>query len=177
MTETNLLVAMPRVALFIQRVHSLMLGAVAPLTIEQVRYRPEGSSVNTIAGTLFHIACGYERLISRAIKGGQTIYDRDGWAAHLAVNVDVSPDDSFFEAITEDQYAFVMAYVRSVLEEMEAYVSTLTAEQVAAQPAGEEFGTATAGEMLIWPMLFHTSHHFGEISALIGLHGERGLPF
>lgn len=177
MTNADVSPAMPRVAHYMNRAHTLLLGVTEPLSLADVTWRDSATSANTIAGTLFHIACGYEKLVCRTILGGETIYDRDGWVDRLPVDVDSEPNDPAFEALSEDEYREIRAYVSSVLGEMEAFVVNLSAEQEAAGPAVEDFGNGSVGELLIWPMLFHTTHHFGEISALIGVRGGKGLPF
>jgi hypothetical protein len=64
-----------------------------------------------------------------------------------------------------------------VLTESADWVADLSLEKANAPMHEQRWGEGLVADLLVWPMLFHTSHHMGEISALIGMCGRDGLPF
>ena len=169
--------AITRVAHFMRRAHSILESTIDEVPEADLGRRFPQSTANTIAGTYFHIACGYERLVSRELRGGPTIYDRDGWGDRLPVNVDSGPGDPWFETINVEQFAILRGYVGAVLTETTDWVAAMTVDEANRPVHEQRFGEGNIFDLLIWPMLFHTSHHMGEISALIGMCGRPGLPF
>lgn len=166
-----------RVAHYMSRVHGLAQMTVEPLSLADVCATYPDSSANTIAGTYLHLATGYERMVSLELKQGPSIFDREGWNQKLGLTFPADINDPIFRTLNDSQWQLVREYVGSVFAEVEAYVGGLNESAAAAPIASDMFGSATVLDLLIWPMLFHTSHHFGEISALIGLRNKAGLPF
>jgi hypothetical protein len=170
--------AQDRVAHHMRRAHGLLESTMDDIDLDDLRRSIPGSLANTIIGTYFHIASGYERLVHREVRKITTVYDRAGWSKRLpVVDVNSPPGDPWFDTVTSDDVATIREYVGSVLGEAVAWVEAMSADEFNGRIDAGKYGSASVGELLIWPMLFHTDHHMGEISALLGTFGKQGMPF
>jgi hypothetical protein len=68
-------------------VHALWDMAAAGLTVEQANHH-ERAGVLPIAFSLYHTVCGEDSAIGRMVLNEPRIWDRDGWAARVGVEVD-----------------------------------------------------------------------------------------
>ena len=64
----------------LENAHRFLGIAMEDLTDETANWHA-GDSANTIASLLAHVATVEDAFINRIIRGGETIYARDGWSA------------------------------------------------------------------------------------------------
>lgn len=153
--------------------------ADAPLqeiTEEQVNWVPPGTA-NVISAILVHRAGIEDGVIQQRLRGEPRIWERDGWAEKTGVeNLPHSRED--WEALKGQTLALapIQAYAAAVHVATDAYLASLTDEELRREMPWPFGGTGTVADYLAL-VVVHTALHAGEISALKGVQGAQGFPF
>ncbi len=139
---------------------------------------PPGATVSTVAATYAHIAFAEDTLTNALAKGGAPLYVADGWDKKLGVAMPgprQTPEWS--ESVRIEDLEGFREYARAVFAGTEQYLGEASDDEInrvidtpitGKQPVGQLFGTLA---------LWHVTSHQGEISALLGAQGQKGLPF
>jgi uncharacterized damage-inducible protein DinB len=147
----------------------LMSQVIAPVTAEQAEFHPEGSVGNSIGKMYPHVYISQDRLVHR-------LQDRppllaQGWQERLGFD----PDTPWYQQSNPD-LDVSRAYAKAVQDATMAFLSNVSPE-VLAREIDAPFGRMPAINTLSVLLVLHKMIHMGEISALLGVQGERGLPF
>jgi hypothetical protein len=150
-------------------VHNMMNIALQDLTPEVAQWQPTGTA-NTIAQLLAHMVGAEDRAINVSIKGGTTLgetwgaktgipQERGGhWRKDWALNIDAFTD-----------------YTKAVQASAAECLAALTPADLDKEVQWFNGPNSTGG--LIRMVVFnHPLLHSGEISALKGMQGLKGLP-
>jgi hypothetical protein len=152
-----------------------MIGtAMQDLTDEVVCFQP-GGTANTIAQLLAHVVTGQDLLVNdRLLAGGGTILHDSGWAAKTGIPLDrraiwqstewrlnLPGFDAYRLAVAESANRLVDSLAESDLD------------RLAIWGRGPE---RPVGLLLQAVYINHGLGHCGEISAIKGMQGLKGLP-
>jgi uncharacterized damage-inducible protein DinB len=141
----------------------------------QLTWTPPGTA-NPIGATLLHAVHSEDAFVRRTIQGKATVFDSGAWAAKLGVVAEAGKGPTWEgmkgKALSVAQ---VLEYQSLVRAETDSYLASLTPEELDRQVM------TFRGEMPVGAVLAlylgHQAHHFGEIAALKGAQGAKGLPF
>lgn len=157
--------------------HYELETAIKDLTPEQFNWSPPGT-ISPISAVLVHTLAGEDLFIQKIIQGKPRIWDAGGWAKRIGVpSAPDGPDVSAWEAYRTIQVPIepVLAYKQEIFAATDACLASLTAEGLDRQV--DFFGrTRLVGEILMLAVT-HLCCHAGEIAALKGMQGARGLPY
>ncbi len=148
----------------------LLLQVFTPVTSEQAAWRLPGSTANTIGSTFFH-AYENEDNTTHSLLGHPTVFERGGWSTRLGYDAGTSWT---FEGRQDP--VLLLEYARTVSAGTADYLARLTAEQLE-QPIETRRGPRPLVTRLGVYLISHKFQHMGEISALLGCQGVKGLPF
>lgn len=150
----------------------MMDGVIADVTAEQLAWMPNATT-NSISATYAHAVGAEDRFIHALFQGKLTLWEADGWGAKLGMDTLPRQWDQL-KAVQLPWPAF-REYEKVVFADAKAYVGTLTAEELdrPVQFMGREM---KLGQVLAI-MISHTTGHAGEIAALKGVQGVKGLPY
>ncbi|MCL4464690.1 MAG: DinB family protein [Chloroflexi bacterium] len=142
---------------------------------EQLGWTPPGTA-NPIGATLLHAVHSEDAFVRRTIQGQATTFDSGAWAEKLGVAAEPGKGPSWEGMKGKPlSLAQVLDYQNVVRAETDAYLAGLTPEELDRQVM------TFRGEMPVGAVLAlylgHQAHHFGEIAALKGAQGAKGLPF
>ncbi len=152
-------------------VHRMIGASLTDLTPEIAHWEP-GGTANTIAGLLAHTVFAEDNAINRVLKAGQSLFERDGWAAKTGIPT--GRGAIWTKGWTLELAAF-NAYRTAVQESADAWIATY--EPAALDREVEWFGGPRSGASLLRGVIItHALGHAGEISALKGIQGLNGLP-
>ena len=150
-------------------VHTMMNIALQDLSPEVAHWQPTGTA-NSIAQLLAHMVGAEDRAINVSIKGGATLgeiwgaktgipQERGGhWRKDWALDIDAFSD-----------------YSKAVQASATECLATMTADDLNKEVQWFNGPNTTAG-LLRQVVLKHPLLHSGEISALKGMQGLKGLP-
>ncbi|GIW08783.1 MAG: hypothetical protein KatS3mg060_3588 [Dehalococcoidia bacterium] len=168
---SNALTALTEV---IRTANRMLLDATSDLTVEQANWLPPGTA-NSIGLTYAHIVNIQDRYLNTFILGQPTIWEREGWGERLGL-----PDAMRMsrEAASDQKIdpAAFRAYAERVFAETNAYLDRVDEAELAREVQGYR-GPIAVSLVLGRLMAFHAVSHLGEIAALRGVQGLKGLPF
>ena len=151
--------------------------ALKNLTPDQFNWSPPGT-ISPISAVLVHTLAGEDLFIQRIIQRKPYIWITGDWAKRIGVpSAPGNLDPGGWEAYRTIRVPIepVLAYKQEIFAATDAFLANLTAEGLDRQV--DFFGrTRLAGEILMITVT-HLCCHAGEIAALKGMQGARGLPY
>jgi hypothetical protein len=149
-------------------------GILNNMTTELFNWAPPGTA-NTISATFIHLMNTEDHFVQEIIQGKINIWESGGWSEKTGIQKPPSIGEDWSEYKHKKiSIQPLLDYRDAVWAATDAYLATLTAEEIDRKVkfAG---GERTVAEMLI--LSAAQSHsHAGEIAALKGIQGAKGLP-
>lgn len=158
----------------IESMKSLQDAAVKDLTDEQLMFNPEGT-VSPIGVIWLHMVYSEDSFIAILMQK-PTLWEAGGWKERFELEKapDFGEDWTVFQEskITVD---LLEAYTQAVREETSACLEATSSESLDERV---KFFSESDPKADVWVLLSqHTLLHSGEIAAIKGLQGVKGLPF
>lgn len=156
--------------------HQALDYTVGDLTVEQLHHYHEDSTIGTPASIYLHVAWVEDLVVNHMLQGRPTVYDSQGWGEKLpdaAVHRGPSSLEWALSVKTPD-VASLKEYANAVRPTVTEYIANASDEELDRMIDFFAGPTPIYGalSMLIWNLGVHT----GEIAALRGLAGMKGLP-
>jgi uncharacterized damage-inducible protein DinB len=145
------------------------------MTVEQFNWTPPGTA-SPISAVLVHLLNGEDFFFQAVIQGKPKLWEEGGWDEKTGVKN--TPDfGGNWEEFKQMTLALepVLDYQQVVYAAADAYLDTLTPDELERKVkfAG---GEHTVAAMIIHAIC-HSLCHAGEIAALKGIQGAKGLPY
>lgn len=162
---------------FAHQVLESVMRDVDPATLHQ---RVPGSTLlNSPAAIYAHALFDEDRLVQFTMQGKPTLYAAGGWADAAGVP---QPDTAlqtleWGETVRIRDYAAFRSYARAVYAATDEYLAALSDDDLDRNVDAGQLGQMPFGEYLLRFGLWHLTSHQGEISAVIGALGQKGLKF
>jgi uncharacterized damage-inducible protein DinB len=156
------------------RVWSQIDAAVNDTTDEQFNWPPPGT-INPISAVFVHMLISEDYFINTVVQGKSPFWVEQGWDQKTGVQTPPEWGRSWDEFRTAKiSVAPVLAYQQAVRVATDTYLADLTAEELerGVEFAGNELPVAEVLTLLV----VHSASHAGEIAAVKGMQGLRGLP-
>ena len=134
-----------------------------------------GSTINTIARVYGHMVLDQDLMVGGMVKGGDLVLTKDGWGAKVGVT-DPNPRQTDEWAEHKVDVAAFREYARAVYAATDAFLAGAPDADLAKEvdsPLGKQPAIVFLGTI----GLSHVNEHWGEIAALKGVQGLKGLPF
>jgi hypothetical protein len=137
-----------------------------------------GSTTNTIAATYAHTVAGEDVIVHAFLQGKTSLFESNGWGDKTGVPfIGVPPmlTPEWSAKINMKLDAF-REYAQTVYAATSAYLDSVPDDELNRKmqtPLGEQ----TVGWVVTLLLATHLPGHAGEIAALKGVHGLKGLPF
>jgi hypothetical protein len=144
--------------------------AIGEIDDEQYNWQPPGTC-NNIAKLHVHATSGADFFINHLICGEPPL-----WIQHAGrLGVPALPADLWPSAVRIERVG-IDAYVAQMREAVNARLQTLT-DDVFSRDIDTPMAGRQTGAWVLRTATTHTSAHAGEISAIKGMQGLKGLPF
>jgi hypothetical protein len=144
------------------------------VTVEQFNWAPPGT-MNTISATFIHLTNVEDHFVQGILQGKPSVWDAQGWSGKTGVKKPPSIGESWDEfKLLHLQPAIFLEYQQAVWAATDAYMAGISPQDL---DRNVKLGQRemTAAELLI--MAIHQSlSHTGEIAAVKGIQGVKGLP-
>jgi hypothetical protein len=157
------------------QVRRLCTAPLQELDEAHVNWAPPGTA-NAIGAILLHQAGVEDAIVHRLCQGQPSLWDRDGWAARVGVERVPGRDGGWREACGSLALEPVLAYRDAVWAATDAYLAALTDDELRREVRSPFGGQRPIADILAL-VAVHGPFHAGEVSALKGVQGGRGLPF
>ena len=164
-----------------RRLHQGLQEAVSDLTPEEWNYLGEGTG-NNIAFLMWHSVRTEDNILRFILQGRQPIWNEENWHDRLGLPPRVQGTGMAAEEARQFQIADIqlfMQYIEEVWREFEEYLANvqdggkaLSEREVTVKPLGKMSAIQAIGQVCIT----HLFIHLGEIAAIEGALGKKGLP-
>jgi uncharacterized damage-inducible protein DinB len=159
----------------IEAMHRMSDSAIKDMTEEQLNWVPSGE-VNPIRAALLHLLGSQDFFLQTVIQGRPTVWEAGAWADKIGVASLPGRGRGWEEAKTTHMALKpLLAYRQAVAAAMDDYLAALTPEELDRQ-VNLFGGPRSVADALIL-VVAHTMTHVGEIAAVKGMQGVKGLPF
>jgi uncharacterized damage-inducible protein DinB len=149
-------------------------GVLNGLTDEQFNWTPPGTS-NSISSTYIHMLASEDRAIQVTLQGKQRIWDASGWVEKIGLQETPGVANAWEPAKGKSlTLASLLDYERSVRTATETYLAQLTSQELDRKITVN--GRERLAADVISGTVVHLMLHTGEIAALKGVMGIKGLP-
>lgn len=156
-------------------VHQLLADSLSDCSQETADFQGEGWTVNPISAIYAHIAMTQDSIVHGLVQGRPTLLEAQGWADRLGLDAAGPRDDSSWAGKRFD-LEVVRNYAAAVQSATDAFL-TEADDEVLERPMDTPMGEQRAIDVLANVGVTHVASHWGEIAALRGVQGEKGLPF
>jgi uncharacterized damage-inducible protein DinB len=159
----------------INLMHFLCEAATNETTDEQFNWQPPGTA-NTIRASFIHMVHAEDFFIHHVIQGKPRLWESENWAAKFEINTPPGRGRGWEEVTAKPlPVAPALEYQKAVRADTDAYLETLTAEELDREV--RFFGGMQPVAQVIATLVAHTMGHSGDIAAIKGMQGVKGLPF
>jgi DinB superfamily len=150
-------------------------GVMQETTEEQINWTPPGTA-NAIGVTLVHMAGTLDNAFQKTLAGQPLLWENAGWAAKLGLS-GLPGRVHGWDEIKSKHLALepVLEYVKTVFAQVDTCLAGLTPQEL--ERVVTFYGNERPVADLLIMQFAHTLTHTGEIAALKGMQGVKGLPF
>lgn len=157
--------------------HEILEQAVADLDADQL-HRRVGENIQPIAAIYAHTITGEDMLVNGQLRGQTPIFQSGGWAERLGFGPgDGMLTDDWSATVRITDLAAARDYAAQVYAATDDYVASLTEADLDRVFDTGWMGETSVGSYLATIIVWHAVQHGGEICALKGCMGGKGLPF
>jgi uncharacterized damage-inducible protein DinB len=156
-------------------IHQFMDMTVADCTPEVANKKEDSWTISKIGSLYAHVYLDEDMFVQAMGRGGPTLLQSDGWSEKLGIS-DPSPMQNEVSADYHVDLDVFREYAKAVAAATNDFLANATEEQLT-----KEVDTPV-GKQQFLPFfsnigLTHVAGHWGEIAALKGVQGVKGLPF
>jgi|CXWL01.1.fsa_nt_gi hypothetical protein len=139
---------------------------------------PTGSTADSIAGIYAHAVIAEDVIAHAFLQGKAPLYQEGGWESRLGIAFPGVPPSMTpqWAASVKMNVPVFQEYSKVVYAATDAYLAAVADAELDRKTQGP-FGETTIGWMVSALLATHPVGHAGELAALKGVHGEKGLPF
>jgi len=150
-------------------------AVVKDTTDEQFNWLPPGT-INPISVILVHVVAGEDYFIQTVLQGKSRYWETQEWGRKIGIQTPPQPGRSWDEfRTTKILLAPVLAYEQAIRVATDTYLADLTAEELERQVTLG--GNVLPVAEVLMTLVVHIASHAGEIAAVKGMQGIKGLPF
>lgn len=155
----------------------LLEGAIDGLSSEQLHHTHTETEIASIASIYAHILLSTDSILHGMLQGQPSLYVAAGWDAKIGIPYTPGLGDrAWHDAARISDIDQFRAYAKSVYTAIAEYVASVSDAELE-RTLETPMGTQTVAWCLNNFMAWHTIQHLGEICALKGMLGAKGLPF
>jgi hypothetical protein len=155
--------------------HRQVEAVMKDTTEEQFNWLPPGT-INPISVILIHVLAGEDYFIQTILQGKSRCWEAEGWGSKIGIPKPPEPGSSWDEFKTiRILKAPVLRYGQAIQAATDAYLDKLTAGELDRQVTFA--GRVVPAAEVLMILVVHIASHAGEIAAVKGMQGIKGLPF
>jgi hypothetical protein len=137
-----------------------------------------GSTANSIAATFAHMVMTEDVFVQRRLRNSTLLYEEGGWRERTGIAFIGDPPlqtEEWSRGVHMDVEPF-RGYAEAVYASTDALLAEYTDDDMD-RPAQALIRESTVGKIILIGITTHFLTHAGEIAALRGTFGLKGLPF
>jgi hypothetical protein len=160
------------------RSHDILEQTIADCSPVTLHETLPGATITSIASIYAHVVFAEDLIIQGMLQQKPPIYQSQGWGNRVSVAMPASPElkVDWAHGVKMDLPGF-REYAKAVYAATDAYAGSLSDAALARKVDTGFVGEQTVAFILTSIAAWHVSEHSGEIAALKGVQGLKGLPF
>jgi hypothetical protein len=159
-------------------VHDILEQTIADCSQHTLDLNLPNANITNIGSIYAHILFSEDGIVQGMLQKKPPVYHAHGWASRVNVTMPANPqfDPAWGRTVRMHLPPF-REYAKAVYAATDAYVSSLTPADLERKVDTGFVGEQTVGFVLGNICVWHVAEHNGEIAALKGAQGLKGLPF
>lgn len=158
-----------------QQTHQFLDMTVADCTPETLARRLDGSTIGSVGSIYAHVVVSEDAMVSMA-KGGQPLLETGDWKSKTGIQSAQPRQDEEWQKVQIELPAF-REYAQAVFQSTDDYLANASEADLSRELDLQQLGKQPAIMFVGGIGLSHVAQHWGEIAALKGAQGLKGLPF
>jgi hypothetical protein len=144
---------------------------------EALNRRLDDAKIGSIASIYAHAVFAEDGIVNGVLQSKPLLYTEEGWEAKVGIKHPGGPRQSedWAETVNMDLASF-QEYAKAVFAQTDAYLAALSDAEMERKFQGP-VGESTVEWFVVNILATHFPQHAGEIAALKGVQGLKGLPF
>ncbi len=135
------------------------------------------ATVTSISSIYAHMTFSEDSIVNGMFQGKPVLYAEQGWEEKAGVKHPGGPmQNAEWAATVKMDLAKFQDYAKAVFAQTDAYLAGLSDAEMDRKIQGP-IGETTIGWFVVNILATHAPQHLGEIAALKGVQGLKGLPF
>ncbi len=157
--------------------HDIIEQAVAGMSNEQLHHQAEGSTIHSIATIYAHTVLAEDYFMNDRVLDRASLFDRENWSSKAGIEMLPMGGDPepWLASISNVDFAALREYADQVYAASDDMLGNLSASDL--DRTVKFIDDMPLGAFLSNVVAWHAVHHGGEICALKGVQGGKGLPF
>ena len=159
-----------------EQAHQFMEMTIGDCSQETLDQKADGWTINSVGALYAHTVLSEDAMVNGMARGTQPLLERDGWAEKLGIDDPKPMQDEHYVDMKINLPA-MREFAAAVAKETDEFLANASEEELMKEidmPGGQK---APAITFLANIGLTHIAGHWGEIAALKGVQGLKGLPF
>lgn len=159
-------------------VHDILEQTIADCSQHTLDHNPPNATITNVGSIYAHIIFSEDGIIQGMLQKKAPIFHAQSWDSRLNVAMPANPqfDPAWGRTVRMNLPPF-REYAKAVYAATDAYVAGLTPADLERKVDTGFIGEQTVGMVLGNICVWHVAEHNGEIAALKGAQGLKGLPF
>lgn len=159
--------------------HNTIEQAVDGLSPDELHHQMPGATIQSIAHIYAHVVLSEDWLIRRFVTNEPTLFEKDGWDKKTGILpfTDRGPSPDWAASVRDCDFSALREYAQVVYAATDAYLASLTPADLDRTVTFGRLGEMPLGRFLSQIVAYHTGLHGGEVCALKGVLGHKGLPY
>jgi len=158
--------------------HDILEQTIADCRQEVLDHNPPGGTITNIGSIYAHTLFAEDNILHGMLQGKAPIYKTANWASRTGLQMpgpgEFSPE--WARSVKLNLPVF-REYAKAVYAATDAYVGGLSDADLDRKVQTGFVGEQTVGFVLSNVLGWHAAQHTGEVAALKGVQGLKGLPF
>ncbi len=156
--------------------HQFMEMTIADCAQDTLDKKADEWTINPVGALYAHTVIAEDAMVNGMVRGTQPLLARDGWAEKLGIGDAKSRQDEHYREMKVD-LPVMREFAAAVAKETDEFLANASEDDLLKEidmPGGQK-GTVITFLANIGST--HIMGHWGEIAALKGVQGLKGLPF
>ncbi len=159
-----------------QQMHQFVEMTVADCADEALNARGDGWTINPIGALYAHLILAEDAMVNGRARGGETLLVSEGWGEKIGISDASSRQSESWSDFKADLPA-LRSYAAAVAAATDDFLATASDADLLREVDAPGGGTQPVITFLANIGVTHIAGHWGEIAALKGVQGLKGLPF
>lgn len=158
--------------------HDILEQTIADCQQETLDKNLPGATITSVGSVYAHVVFSEDEILHGMLQGKPALYRAENWAGRTGVEPPSTPDfkAEWARTVKMNLPAF-REYAKAVYGATDAYIAALSDADLERKVQTGFIGEQTVAFVVSNVLGWHVAEHNGEIAALKGVQGLKGLPF